>query len=107
MNKLNEDYTAGILAGIPIFCINRFYKTDTGMAHLKIQYRFSFPNNYGASVIEFNNRDFSGGEQYELAVLDHNNTLVYDTDITTDVERGDAMYMHELLCRIEKLNPRL
>lgn len=109
MKKFNEDYTAGVLSGIPIFCVNRFYKIDDRMSHIrvqKVQYRFRFINNYGASIVEFYDRKFSGGCQYELAVLVYigdQSGIAYDTNITTDVERGDAYDMHELLCRIENL----
>ena len=49
------------------------------------QYVFAFPNNYGASVIR---HQYSYGSQYglwELAVLDKNGDLCYDTEVTNDV----------------------
>jgi hypothetical protein len=106
---LNEDYTAGVLAGVPIFCVIRLYKTEYPAAsHIKKQYIFKFSNNYGASIVEFEDRKFSGGQQYELAVVKYidgseKGSINYDTDVSSDVERGDAMYMHELLDRIEAL----
>jgi len=100
---LNEDYTAGVLAGIPFFCINRLYRCNEGSMALKVQYEFTFDNGYGASIVEFHDKMYSGGAQYELAVL-RDDRLVYDTYITSDVERGNEKYMHELLNKIEQLN---
>lgn len=47
------------------------------------QWKFKFPNGYGASVID----DGYGARQglYELAVLDLDGHLTYDTPITDDV----------------------
>lgn len=49
------------------------------------QYRFKFPNGYGASVIR--NQYSYGHEQglWELAVLGPDGGLTYDTPITDDV----------------------
>lgn len=101
---MNEDYTAGVLAGVPIFCINRVYKTGVPTSMHKIQYIFEFENGYGASIVEFVDRMFSGYQQYELGVLDRHHNLCYDTGVTEDVERGDDREMHRLLCKIELLN---
>lgn len=49
------------------------------------QLLYTFDNGYGASVVK---HDFSyGGKngKYELAVLDKNGSLCYDTPITEDV----------------------
>ena len=40
MKSLDEDYTAGALAGIPIFCVNRLYKIQSIVSFIKIQYIF-------------------------------------------------------------------
>lgn len=105
---MNEDFTACVLKGIPIFCVNRIYKLDkTPSAFLVEQYKFEFDNGYGANIVEFVDKTGSGGCKYELAVLRYHggdSNITYDTDITTDIERGDAMYMHELLSRIELLS---
>lgn len=47
------------------------------------QWKFRFPNGYGASVIN----DGYGREAglYELAVLDADGSLTYDTPVTNDV----------------------
>jgi len=47
--------------------------------------RFMFPNGYGASVVR--NEYSYGGDQglYEVAVINSNGELVYDTPITSDV----------------------
>lgn len=95
MKKLNEDYTAGVLTGIPIFCINRLYKTKTPSPMHKIQYLFEFENGHGASIIEFTDRDYSGGHQYEA--------LVNIPGGENDIERGNEYDMHKLLCGIEEL----
>ena len=49
------------------------------------QYKFKFPNGYGASVII--GRGTYGGKagKWELAVLDESGSLTYDTPITSDV----------------------
>jgi len=106
MTILNEDYTAAVLAGTPIFCVNRVYKKQPAMNIIKEYYRFRFLNDYGASVVEFADTYFSGGCRYELAVLKYDGeqySITYETKITSDVERGDAMDMHRLLCDIENL----
>ena len=48
--------------------------------------RIKFDNGYGASVVQ--GPHTYGGEDglYELAVLDNNGDLTYDTPITSDVE---------------------
>jgi hypothetical protein len=48
--------------------------------------RIKFDNGYGASVVK--GPHTYGGDQdlYELAVLDNNDDLTYDTPVTSDVE---------------------
>lgn len=49
------------------------------------QLLYKFDNGYGASVVK---HDFSYGgkdDKYEIAVLDQNGELCYDTPITSDV----------------------
>lgn len=104
---MNEDYTAAVLKGIPIFCVNRIYKMKKApVKFLLEQYTFEFDNGYGASVVEFVDKSDSGGHKYELAVLKYHggdSNITYDTAITTDVECGDAKYINELLGKIELL----
>ena len=96
MKKLNEDYTAGKLKGIPIFCVNRVYKTRIPSSLHKVQYMFEFGNGHGASVVEFNDRKFSGGCQYEM--------LANIPGVGgNDVDRGDEHDMHKLLCELEEM----
>lgn len=74
--------------------------------HGGVQHEYKFPNGYGASVVR---HKFSyGGDEglWELAVLDRNGVLTYDTPITEDVigylteEQVDAFLM-----LIEALTP--
>lgn len=103
LKSLNEDRIVGRLKGIPVFCVNRFYTTYE-RPFMRESYKFEFDNGYGASIIKFENLDFSGGQDYELAVLDMNGVLTYSTPITSDVCRGTERDMHDLLCQIENLN---
>jgi hypothetical protein len=48
--------------------------------------RIKFDNGYGASVVK-GPRTYGGDQDlYELAVLDNNDDLTYDTPVTSDVE---------------------
>lgn len=50
-----------------------------------LQYKFKFPNGYGASVI-IGEYTYGGAlGKWELAVLDESGSLCYDTPITSDV----------------------
>jgi hypothetical protein len=107
----DEDYTAGVLKGIPVFCINRVYTespTSTFPVFLK-SYIFRFDNNYGASVISCKDRSFTQGHQYELAVIKfdqpfaHQWYITCNTPITRDVLTGDARYIDSILIKIETL----
>lgn len=49
----------------------------------KNQTKYSFPNGYGASVISG-----EGIRQFEVAVLEADGSLCYDTEITDDVIAG-------------------
>ena len=104
---MNEDFTAAVLKGTPIFCVNRTYKmTRAPISVLLEQYTFEFDNGYGASIVKFIDKDMIGGKDYELAVLKYHgadSNITYDTPITEDIERGDEYYMNKLLCSIEKL----
>lgn len=104
---MNEDYTVAVLKGIPIFCVNRIYKLKkVPSTFLMEQYTFEFENGYGASVVEFIDKTSSGGYKYELAVLKYHgadSNITYDTEVTEDIERGDAKFIDGLLTRIEKL----
>ena len=67
------------------------------------QWRFSFDNGYGASVITVSIAYCNEAQPYELAVLKHDE-LCYDTPITDDVIgylTSDEVY--DLLDRIEQL----
>lgn len=67
------------------------------------QWRFSFDNGYGASVITGGIAYCNEAQPYELAVLEHGE-LCYDTPITDDVIgylTNDEVF--DLLDRIEQL----
>ena len=61
------------------------YIVEEGTKHDGIYTKYQFPNGYGASVVK--NSVSYGGKSglYELAVLDGNSDLTYDTPITDDV----------------------
>ena len=69
---------------------------------------YKFPNGYGASVIK---HGFSyGGKSglYELAVLDENSDITYDTPITNDVLGYLTLLdVTEHLKEIKNLAPKL
>ena len=103
----DDEYIIGKLKGVPRFCVGRMYQSGTNnRLNIKSQYVFKFENNYGASIVEFYDRFYSGGEQYELVVIKYTameTNIVYDTSVTDDIERGDENYMDELLAKIERL----
>jgi hypothetical protein len=66
--------------------------------------RIKFDNGYGASVVQ--GPHTYGGEDglYELAVLDNNGDLTYDTPITSDVEGYlSEAQVTDLLIKIQQL----
>jgi hypothetical protein len=85
---------------------NDFKSLPSNGVHDGIQYLAKFPNGYGASIVR---HQFSyGGNDglWELAVLDDEGDLCYDTPITNDVlgylTEDDV---NEILDRIEELPP--
>ena len=69
-----------------------------------VQYKYAFPNGYGASVIrhEF---AYSGVDTFELAVT-HHGQLCYSTHITNDVLGYQTMQqIADTLDAIEQLEP--
>ena len=69
-----------------------------------IMSRIEFENGYGASVVK--GEYTYGGEDglYELAVLDSNGDLIYDTPITSDVEGYlSEAQVTDLLIKIQQL----
>jgi hypothetical protein len=65
------------------------YQTETNYINDGVQHKYTFPNNYGASVVK---HDFSyGGKSglWELAVLDYSidkiGEMCYTSGITEDV----------------------
>lgn len=57
----------------------------TRYGHPGVQYIFSFANGYGASVIKHRGSYGYKNDLWELAVLDSDGELTYDTPITNDV----------------------
>jgi hypothetical protein len=85
---------------------NDFKSLPSNGVYDGIQYLAKFPNGYGASIVR---HQFSyGGRKglWELAVLDDEGNLCYDTPITDDVlgylTEDDV---NEILDRIEELPP--
>ena len=71
-----------------------------------VQARIKFPNGWGASVVK--HRGSYGGLEglYELAVLDDEGNLSYDTPITSDVEGWLPPFkVSYLLQKIHALSP--
>jgi hypothetical protein len=65
----------------------------------KNQTKYSFPNGYGASVISG-----EGIRQFEIAVLEADGSLCYDTEITDDVIAGlDVEGVYKILYKISHL----
>ena len=68
---------------------------------------FRFDNGYGASVIDRPMLEWSEPGIYELAVVEFDADgrwwLTYDTAITSDVERGTADEIREMLRRVAEL----
>jgi hypothetical protein len=59
------------------------FVTEKNSYYGKNQTKYSFPNGYGASVISG-----EGIRQFEVAVLEADGSLCYDTQITDDVIAG-------------------
>jgi len=75
------------------------FVTEKNSYYGKNQTKYSFPNGYGASVIS--------GEsirQFEVAVLEADGSLCYDTQITDDVISGlDVEGVYKILDKISHL----
>ena len=69
-----------------------------------VQYRFTFTNGYGASVIRFPGSYGSRADLWELAVTSHDGGLIYDTPITDDVlgylTEQDVATNLDAICRL-------
>ena len=59
------------------------FVTEKNSYYGKNQTKYSFPNGYGASVISGENIN-----RFEIAVLEADGSLCYDTQITDDVIAG-------------------
>ena len=65
----------------------------------KNQTKFSFPNGYGASVISG-----EGINRFEVAVLEADGSLCYDTEVTDDVIAGLSVEgVYKILDKIKNL----
>jgi len=73
--------------------------TEKNSYYGKNQTKYSFPNGYGASVISG-----EGIRQFEVAVLEADGSLCYDTQITDDVISGlDVEGVYKILDKISHL----
>lgn len=61
------------------------YLVDSNVYCNGFCYEFQFENNYGASVIKHNYSYGNENDLFELAVLDNDGKLTFDTSITNDV----------------------
>lgn len=72
--------------------------------HGGIQHIFRFENGYGASVVQHAYSYGGANGSWELAVLDENDDLCYDTEITSDVIGWlDWTDVEVILAQIERL----
>jgi hypothetical protein len=75
------------------------FVTEKNSYYGKNQTKYSFPNGYGASVISG-----KGIRQFEVAVLEADGSLCYDTQITDDVISGlDVEGVYKILDKISHL----
>lgn len=75
------------------------FVTEKNSYYGKNQTKYSFPNGYGASVISG-----EGIRQFEVAVLEADGSLCYDTEITDDVIAGlDVGGVYKILDKISHL----
>lgn len=75
------------------------FVTEKNSYYGKNQTKYSFPNGYGASVISGD-----GIRQFEVAVLEADGSLCYDTQITDDVISGlDVEGVYKILDKISHL----
>jgi hypothetical protein len=75
------------------------FVTEKNSYYGKNQTKYSFPNGYGASVISGN-----GIRQFEIAVLEADGSLCYNTEITDDVIAGlDVEGVYKILDKISHL----
>jgi len=105
MDDIDKNYAK--LKNIPEFCLDRVYSLTEGERTIQRQYMFEFENGYGASVVEFFDKSFSGGHAFEVAMLKisaDGYTIVYDKDIIPDVYRGNAICISDKLTEIEEYN---
>ena len=75
------------------------FVTEKNSYYGKNQTKYSFPNGYGASVISG-----EGIRQFEVAVLEADGSLCYDTEVTDDVIAGlDVEGVYKILDKISHL----
>ena len=75
------------------------FVTEKNSYYGKNQTKYSFPNGYGASVISG-----EGICQFEVAVLEADGSLCYNTEITDDVIAGlDVEGVYKILDKISHL----
>lgn len=97
---MNEDYTAAVLSGLPIFLVNREYVESTTLSIMKVRYIIALKSAYVVSVVEFYDWTISSGRQYEMMVTD---TPFGRVDLKDGMKfcRGSAMDIHRTLTELE------
>ena len=82
-----------------------FLELPNNPLHGGIQYHFKAKNGYGASIVR---HDFSYGNErglWEVAILDKDGSITYDTPITSDVLGYlNEKEVNEVLLAVEKLD---
>lgn len=103
MKKYTEEHTEAALKGLPIFLIGRQYKSISNGTSLfkRAQYRFTINEDITISIVEFTDRAFSGGEDYELAIINKRGDIEYgcvmDGEVLGGIIRGDDKFMDRVL----------
>lgn len=96
---LNEDYTATVLKGLPIFLTNREWAEFTPPAIIKVRYNVTTSNGYVVSIVEFHGQSFYSGHQYEMIVMDTPSGLI-DGECG-NIKHGSAIDIHNYLLELE------
>jgi hypothetical protein len=106
MNDYKEKQVIARLRGVPVFLVGRLVKTtEHNVSIYRNHWHITFDNGFGASIVEFTNRNYSVGEDYELCVKTASHTSNFKTIIGNDILRGTDVYIDKILTMIEVLSP--